>query len=180
LEKLMSPRSRRQGFSLIELIVSIGIVGTSLILLVGIFTVLLNGSQKASDLTSGSAIADGLLSQQVYQIMAVDSNRVTFFKTAYSTPQVINGGTYSLNNTVFFYKIYVQDVALGATLHNSSTDGSTGQTLLKRLDVVLWWSDETAGSASSWTSLTMNQQTGRGQGVQQVHQVRVLWPDSSY
>lgn len=170
------------GFSLVELIISIAVIGTSVILVVGAFIVLVKGTQKASDLTSGSVAADGLLSQEIYQIMCVDSVRIAYFKdtTSYRTPTLVRGGTYQLNNTLFLFKIYLQDIPLSAAnLHNIQTDVNGRSTPLKRLDVVVWWDDLTSATQTQANSMTMQQQA-RGSGMQQVHQMRVLWPTGSY
>jgi hypothetical protein len=168
-------RSLRLGFSLMELMLSIGIIGTSLILVVGIFTMLFSGSQKAGDLTAGSVVADGLLTQQIYQLTSVESTRTAFFQAAYTNPTFFRGGTYSLNNTVYFYKIYVQDIDPHITLHDTDTDGTAGSTKMKRLDVVVWWNDASAASQTSAQNMTMHQQA-RNMGNQEVHQMRILWP----
>ena len=172
---------RTRGFSLVELIVSIGIVGTSIILVVGIFGTLFKGSQKAADLTAGAVVADGLLSQTVYQVTASTDNglsasQIAFFQASYATPTLYTGGTYQLNGNVYFYKIYVQDVGLGADFHDSDTDGTANQTLLKRFDAVVWWNDSSAASKTNLLNMNINQST-TGEGVLQVHQVRVVWPD---
>lgn len=168
----------RKGFSLIELILSIGIVGTSLILVVGIFTMLFNGSQKAGDLTAGSVVADGIMTQTIYQVMCTETYRTAFFQAQYNGPTFYRGGTYSLNSQVYFYKIYCQDLNFGSTLHNSDTDGING-TYLKRFDIVVWWNDASAASQTQAQNMTMNQQS-RGTGIQEVHQVRLLWPNGAY
>src|SRR5579862_5097435 len=98
---------RRKGFSLIELMLSICIIGTSIVLVVGIFTILVAGSQKAADVTAGSTVAAGLMSQQIYQLMSCDYTRNQFFQQSYDTPTSFIGGTYTLNGTVFLYTLYV-------------------------------------------------------------------------
>jgi len=172
----------QRGFSLLELIVSIGIIGASLILVVGIFTVLISGSQKASDLTSGSVVADGLLSQTIYQVNS-SSLALTIFNQVYSTPYLFRGGTYQLNNTVYFYKIYLTDVQAGnADLKWSGVDnGNGGDANLKRFDAVVWWNDASAAAQTSASNLSKNQSAqAQGQGVQEVHQMRILWPNGTF
>lgn len=180
----MGRRPGRRGFSLLELIISIGIIGTSLILVVGIFTVLVSGSQKASDLTSGSVVADGLLSQTIYQVLAVPDRRNDFFRPLYATPTVFRGGTYQLNSTVYFYKIYCTDVTALRGLRWAPTDiyGLGGsETYLKRFDVVVWWNDAAAGAQTSAQSLSRSQLgQAKGMGMQEVHQMRLVWPNGSY
>lgn len=170
----------QRGFSLIELIVSIGIIGTSLILVIGIFAYLVAGGQKASDLTSGTVAADGLLSQEIYQIMSVTNTRNQFFLTSYSTPYLLSGGTYQLNNTVYFYKIYCQDAPLTGTAFTClQIYGGSSTTSLKQLDIVVWWDDAAAASVTQVTQLGIINQTV-GMGVLQVHQMRLLWPTGTY
>lgn len=165
---------------MLELIVSIGIIGTSLILVVGIFTVLVSGSQKASDLTSGSVVADGIMSQTIYQVLA---NQTAFFRDAsYSTPQVFRGGTYQLNNTVYFYKLYCTDASLtGQQLtFYSNDDGQVLASCMRRFDLVVWWNDASAAAQTSTSSLSLNRAAqGQGMGLQEVHQMRLVWPDGS-
>lgn len=162
----------RKGFSLIELMLSIVIIGTSIVLVVGIFTILVAGSQKAADITAGSTVAAGLMSQQIYQIMASDNTRNTFFQQAYSTPTSFIAGTYTLNGTVFLYNMYVQDVNLSSVTLSCPATDTGGGTKLKRFDIVITWND-----ASSTQNI---QTTARDQGLQEVHQVRFLWPNGGY
>lgn len=172
-------RRHGRGFSLLELIISIGIIGASIILVVGIFTVLVSGSQKASDLTSGSVVADGLLSQTIYQVLSVPERRDAFWKAAaYATPTVYRAGTYQLNNTVYFYKIYLSDVTALTGLTWQPTD-TGGRTYLKRFDVVVWWNDAGAvASANNVTKSALGQ--NRGVGMQEVHQMRLVWPNGTF
>jgi hypothetical protein len=174
-------RSATRGMSLFELMFSIGVLATSILLVLGIFSNLVNGSQKSVDLTAGSVVADGLLSQQIYQIMSDSGTQTTFFNTSYASATAYKAGTYSLNNVIYAYKIYCQDVKMG-TLHSQLTDAtsSTGTTNLKRLDIVVWWNDAAAASASSASSMSVQGANAREQGLQQVHQARVLWPGGPY
>ena len=173
--------------SLFELVISIGILATSILLVLGIFSGLVNGSQKSVDLTTGSVVAEGLLSQQIYQVMSDNTARNALFSGAGSgsTPEVYKAGTYNLNNVIYAYKIYVQDVSLGTELHSQATDSlnasgaSSGSTRLKRMDIIVWWNDSSAQEKSNKNALTVGS-SAQGQGVQQVHQVRLLWPGGPY
>ena len=171
--------------SIVELVISIGVLSTMILLVLGIYSGLINGSQKSVDLTAGSVVAEGLLSQQIYQITSNDTTRNAIYGTPCAAPTVYKSGTYSLNNIIYAYKIYSQDVSLGTPFHSQATDGTTagGATTLKRLDIVVWWNDgkinkANAGSVDLKTSTAGS--GAHGQGLQQVHQARLLWPGGPY
>lgn len=155
---------------------SVVLIGIALIFVIGLFTFLVRGSQKAADLTAGSVMADSLLQQHIYQVMAVEPLRTAFFTASYSTPTLYRSGSCSLNSTVYFYHLYCYDVPLGTSLKCADTDGVRGRTPLKRFDIVVWWNDATNTGSSA---TTMGQQA-TGQGLQEVHQVRILWPNGGY
>lgn len=171
-------RSRR-GLSLSELILSLGIIGTCLVLVVGMVTFLVNGSQKAADVTAGAVMADSLLSQYIYQVMSAETTRTAYFQSSQPNPEVVRGGSCALNTSVYFYKIYSQDIAIGTRLRCVDTDGARGRTPMKRLDIVVWWNDSAASSATTAEGLAIHAQS-RQQGLQEVHQVRVVWPNGGY
>lgn len=173
---ILQPECKTRGFSLPELILSIALIGTSLLLVVGLFTYLVRGSQKAADLTAGSVMADSLLQQHIYQVMAVDTVRTAFFVESYATPTLYRSGSCTLNSTVFFYNLYCNDVPLNTRLQCADTDGTRWRTPLKRFDIVVWWND----SANPDSLAPRMGRQADAQGMQEVHQVRVLWPNGGY
>ena len=158
---------------------AIGILATSILLVAGIFGTLITASQKSSDLTAGSVVADGLLSQEIYQIMGVDAVRNRFFQTAYATPTVLREGAHGLNTARYFYRIYCQDVPFATSLHCVATDQApSNATVLKRLDVVVWWNaDAPSGSLPPAPITTASRP---GMGALHVFHSRLLWPSGSY
>lgn len=127
---------RHLGFSLVELMISIGILATSLLLVVGIFMTVTRASQKSLDLTAGTIIAESVLSRELYSIMGDDTTRAGFF--AANDPSVpIVQGTERLNQTVFTYLIYANTV-MGGEVGNR----------VKKVDTVVWWWNEGGSSVA--------------------------------
>ena len=92
--------------------VSIGILATSLLLVVGIFMTVTRASQKSLDLTAGTIIAESVLTRELYSIMGDTDTRKSFFDA--SDPRVpYSEGTERLNQTVFTYRIYASSVMSG-------------------------------------------------------------------
>ena len=158
---------------------AIGILATSILLVVGVFGILITASQKVSDLTVGSVVADGLLSQQIYQLVSTDSMRTRFFQATYGTPTVIREGAHSLNTATYFYRIYCQDATFSSTLHCTATDHApSNSTALKRLDVVVWWHADTQADGQPPATITTTSRPGMG--TLYVFHSRLLWPTGSY
>lgn len=118
------------GFSLAEMIMSIGILSTALLLVVGVFTYLFNASQKAVDMTAGTVVSGSVMQGIVNRINYDTATNTAFFQHAYAEGSLIETGTYKLNQADFTYRIYAHDVGaltLGAQM--------------KQLTVVCTWWD---------------------------------------
>ncbi|MHC9544421.1 MAG: prepilin-type N-terminal cleavage/methylation domain-containing protein [Vulcanimicrobiota bacterium] len=59
--------SSKRGFSLVELMVAIFILSSSLLLIIGLFTFLFNSSRKGIDLTAGVAAAELMMEEYLYR-----------------------------------------------------------------------------------------------------------------
>ncbi len=114
-------RSACGGFSFLELMVSICILASSIMLILGLFVHLFNASQKSVDLTAGTVVAESVLQKYLYDTPFPPQN----LAIPYS-------GVVQLNNQAYIYTIYVQDI-------NSS---------LKRVDAVVTWWNRTPDRAS--------------------------------
>lgn len=79
-----------RGFSLLELIVSFGILTCAILMVAGIFSSVLRHSQKAGELSAGTMVARSVLADFCYGILAVDADREAFFGGSYA-PDPING-----------------------------------------------------------------------------------------
>lgn len=110
--------------------ISIGILATSLLLVVGIFLTVTRASQKSLDLTAGTVIAESVLTRELYSVMGESSTRQIFFTRNYATDPLVQG-TERLNQTVFTYVIYA----------NTVLDGDEGNRV-KKVDAVVWWWNE--------------------------------------
>jgi hypothetical protein len=109
------------GFSFLELMVSLSILATSILLVLGLFVHLFNASQKGVDLTAGTVAGESALQEFLYD-------------TPWPAQRLASpySGMVPLNNQSYLYYIYVQDL----------------NTSLKRVDmIVTWWNrspDKTA------------------------------------
>lgn len=173
-DRMMSKR----GYSLLEVMLAASILASSILLVFSVFTMLFNGSQKTVDMTAGTTIAQSLMTQEIYQLTGDTNTRIAFFQdNAYSLPQAINGGTYTLNNSQYCYKFTCQDVTLPVKLHCQATDctNNSNQTHLRELHLVVWWWDAKATGASDVGSMQLDA-SHPGAGQLQVSMTRLLWP----
>lgn len=142
-----------KGFSLAELMVSVGLISTAILLAIGVFTALLRSTQKSADRSSGAVVAGSVLNDEIYSIFS--GTHPTMTKNAFFTNNSPPGGpllgTVNLNGTLFSYQIYhttLQDVSGGG--------GTIGDVMaanrLKRADITVWW----------WTPQAENQRSGYG------------------
>ncbi len=123
-----------------ELLVSIGILATSLVMVVGVFLTVTRASQKSLDLTAGTVVAQSVLSRELYGIMSNEVSRRTFFDRDYQTDPLLRG-TERLNQTAFTYLLYA----------NTVMNGDVGNRV-KKVDVVVWWWNEEAASVPGSTA----------------------------
>lgn len=65
---------RQPGFSLIELLVALGILATTLVMVVGVFLTVTRATQKSLDLTAGTVVAQSILSREIYEAMSHDTS----------------------------------------------------------------------------------------------------------
>lgn len=129
----MPERRSRAAFSLMELLVAFAIIATALLLIIGIFTNVIESSQKTVDLTSGTMIAEYLMDAEVYQIMNNPARRTNFF----NNPAPMSGATAyamgtaaTLNQTVFSYVIYSEQIGAPFNVNGNR---------LMKIDVIVWW-----------------------------------------
>ncbi len=117
-------RGRSQGFSLLELVLSIGLLALVLLFVIASFTTLLNGGRKNVDLTAANFVADALV-----QKMQADS---TFLQNALSGS--IAGSEQGqkekdLNNVVYEYTVSANSIPITSTPAQS----------LYQVNVEVWW-----------------------------------------
>ena len=132
--------TRASGFSLAELVITIGILSTSIIMVAGVFTYLFNASQKSVDTTAGAIAARAFLQQWTLQLAsnidpATKMPRALGAYSGQTSEQLYDTSrTTTLNGTSFNYQLYVQDVT------TALMPTATGRTLMK-LRVHCWWFD---------------------------------------
>ncbi|MGV8122463.1 MAG: prepilin-type N-terminal cleavage/methylation domain-containing protein [Candidatus Xenobiia bacterium LiM19] len=81
--------SSKRGFSLVELMVAIFILSSSLLLIIGLFTFLFNSSRKGIDLTAGVAAAELMMEEYLYRGASDIYNSTT--GEFYAQDRAING-----------------------------------------------------------------------------------------
>ena len=129
----------RAGFSLVELMISVGIMSTTLLLVLGVFTNVMKASRKAVDLTAGTIVAEGVISTEMYAIMGDEVAKNLFFKKTYNDPFV--EGTKHLNNSTFVYRMYATEIPIGTKV---LTDNR-----VKKIDVIVWWWADGEGNVTT-------------------------------
>ena len=121
---------KNRGFSLVELMVSMAIISTTLLMIMGVFMTVFKASKKAVDLTAGTIFAESVLNRELRNLMTDPAERGKFFQ---SNNKVYAEGVDRLNEAYFTYKMYVTDVSFPTSI-SSRTDNK-----MKRVDVIVWW-----------------------------------------
>ncbi|MFP4498182.1 MAG: type II secretion system protein [Vulcanimicrobiota bacterium] len=114
-------KTNNNGFSMMELILSLAIIGLALMFFMAVYFGLFKASQKGVDLTAGTTIAESELTQFMENL---ESNPAGLSSITTVTFPVTGSST--LNTTVFDYEIN------GSVVPN--TDGN-----LYKVDIVVWW-----------------------------------------
>ncbi|MBI3929166.1 MAG: hypothetical protein HY319_26715 [Armatimonadetes bacterium] len=134
-----------RGLTLAELVVSIFLVATALLLVIGVFLTVLRGVEKSADLTAGATVAESMLNFEIYRVLSDTSPFLTRnqFLTQDSPPIGPIEASFSLNNTVFTYRIYHQTVedSAGAVLGAGAAENR-----LKKVDIIVWWFTDNPGT----------------------------------
>ena len=132
---------RSWGFGLAETIIALGILAVVFLIAAALLTSLLRGTQKESDLTAGTILAEQVLTTRVQAIFAgvdPDLTKEQLFASE-SPPSVPIQGTVRLNQSVYTYEITYASV----TSPSGVAIGSSGPgNRLKKLDIVVWWWNE--------------------------------------
>ncbi len=111
----MNVRTRR-AFSLVELMVAVFILATSLLLIIGIFVVIFNSVQKGIDVTAGMSIGEMVLSKYIFE------NYSTLASGAGQSDVV------RVNHVPYNYNISV-----------SSVEGAEAKKLFRVACKIYWW-----------------------------------------
>lgn len=132
----MSKR-RNSGFSLIEVIFALGLLGVGILTVIALFGQLARDAQKATDVGAGVLAAESVLNKTVHDILndMGPITRADFFANN-SPPNDPIQGTITANKTIMTYEITyrtVQDssgAVLGAALPENTT---------KLVELTMWW-----------------------------------------
>ncbi|MFA5504637.1 MAG: hypothetical protein WC314_11730 [Vulcanimicrobiota bacterium] len=155
----MSASTRHGGFSLAELIISIGFFGLAILTLLGLSISISRTDSKALERSAGTLIANQVLGQTLAQLQADNPAgiRERFFAEENVSPPWQEG---SLTNdrTTFYYQVQVASVS-------RASGGSMGTALyssrLKKVVVHVWWAGE-------------EEQTRQGSGQLEVYVTRLV------
>jgi hypothetical protein len=148
---------------MVELTISIGIIATSIILIVTLFSTMFKSSQHAVDLTAGTVVAESELDRYIYEneffnagTQASPSYQYGFGRFAGGSYNnfVVYSSTKSLNNVTFIFDIYSTDIS----------------SEMVKLDIVVWWWQNVAVTRPT-ADFTYNETTATGASVQSDKQV---------
>jgi prepilin-type N-terminal cleavage/methylation domain-containing protein len=128
---------QKAGFSLIEVIIAMGLLGVGILTVLGLFGQLTRDAQKATATGAGVLAAESVLNRTVSEILSDVGpiSRADFFAND-SPPSAPIQGTITANRTIMTYEITyrtVQDTAgggLGAGLPENRT---------KHVELNMWW-----------------------------------------
>ncbi len=124
------------GFSLAELILSLGIIALVTVMVAGIFTGMLRSAEKSSDRSAGAVLAESVVLDRVRQVVTnqdPDLDRSAFFGTV--GPASLSG-TVLLNHTLYTYEVSYRQVRdpLGVAVGSELDENR-----LVKLDAKVWW-----------------------------------------
>lgn len=149
-----------------ELVVSIGIIATAMLLVIGVFMSLFMASEKSVDLTSGTVVAESVLQDYVNRIAYDPAVRENFYRDdcagLYDSEMLAERGTRHFNQSDFTYSVYLLDAA---------DWGSSGTDPMCKISVVCTWWDSGTGVSGS---------TRHGYGLLQVELTRLVLFSGSY
>ncbi|MBQ7528667.1 prepilin-type N-terminal cleavage/methylation domain-containing protein, partial [bacterium] len=129
----------QRGFSLVELMVSVGIMSVTLLLVMAVFTTSMRAGQKSVDLAAGVLVAETVLTKDVYDVVhgkgegvasgsSVDSMKANLLN---GDGSVVMSGIKELNNTTFIWELKSTKLS-GVDIDADISD-------LLKLDVEVWW-----------------------------------------
>jgi prepilin-type N-terminal cleavage/methylation domain-containing protein len=127
----------KSGFSLVEVIIAMGLLGVGILTVIGLFGQMTKDAQKATDTGAGVLAAESVLNRTISEILrdAGPVTRADFFDLD-SPPEAPIQGTITANRTIMTYEITyrtLQDtggVALGSALPENRT---------KVVELTMWW-----------------------------------------
>lgn len=163
----MGVRRGSRAFSLMELMISVGILSTAILLVTGVYLFLFRASQKSVDLTAGTVVAESILREYQQRLIYDPSTCSAFRNSTYATDTPIQSGSKSLNQAVFNYTIYAMD--MNSLLGLASTPNPPPPPL-RRLRVVCSWWDSGRGLPGA----------DRGLGQLTVELNRMVMYDANY
>jgi len=139
----MKHRSKKvPAFTLLELILSVGLVATCLLIVVGIFAAIISSSQKASDFAGGSLVAESELNRNIYDVVNQEppytGQKSTIFATT-SRTLLSPPGSYNVTQgrQTYLCNLYVEGV------YDPGTSPASPNRLV-RFDIEVNWTGDAA------------------------------------
>lgn len=129
----MGRRIRAAGFTILEFLIAFTIVLIAAILVVGLFTAVLNANAKGSDRAAGVVVAQRVLNEQL-SLIYNGGGAIT--KTALVSTSGTLSGTISLNSTTYSWTLTHEPITDQTT--SAPLGGSSGN-LAARVEVVVTW-----------------------------------------
>lgn len=130
-----SRKGGRRAFSLLELVLSLGLLAAALVVLVTLFIQLFQAGNKAGHTASGVRVAETVLNQQLHAVFH-DAHPLYTRAAFWSTDGTVDGGL-QLAATDYSYQLDFTTVVSntgGATL-----GASLAENRLKAVHVRVWW-----------------------------------------
>lgn len=136
----------RKGFSLLEIIIAIGVLAIAIVTVTALFTKVLRGSQKSVDLSRGTMLAQAIISERIYNTFDDDVVKDLWW-TRVDAGIYAGPSNFWESQTVndMRYVLYAAPVtALGAQPYRAA-----------KVDVVVWWwdSQQTGGAREGYGEL---------------------------
>lgn len=132
----------RHAFSLLELVLSLGLLASALVVLVTLFIQLFHSGDKAGHTASGVRVAETVLNQQLHAVFH-DSHPLYTLAAFWANDGTVDG-VLRIAATDYSYQLDFATVVTGAG--GSSLGASLADNRLKAVHVKVWWWGASADS----------------------------------
>lgn len=134
-------RTKPTGFSLAELILSIGFFGLAILTLIGLSIAITRTDSKALERSAGTLIGDQVLNRTIAELKEDNpaGARANFFSGDFSVTPWSKGNLVNARTT-FYYEVFAHTVIDRGTGSPLSEDVPGNR--LKQVNVHVWWAGE--------------------------------------
>lgn len=148
--------SSSEGFTLIEVLVAVAIMGVALLTILSVASMAVNHQRQSINNLNAASAAEKVLNRAITRVLSEDppaAIQAEFWGTQFPFPTTpYDSGTINVGRETYQYRIYAQDVP-GVGDPAAAPVPNT----LKKVDAYVWWKDSGAGEKRSFATRLVNQ-----------------------